>query len=144
MHGGRDVGPGCGQEVAAQRRVRCERDGMEQTVERAPSATQLGSDGRDVRVVGDVELEHVHRPGQARRSALREPLAPAEAGQDDVRALLLRLLGDVERDGPRVQYPGDEQPASLEQHVVLPRCYLRVSDLRVFVRRCVAGCEPVR
>ena len=137
MHGGRDVRPRCGQEVAAQRRVRRERDGMEHAVERAPSTTELVSDGRDVGVVGHVELQHVHRSGQARRSSLREPLAPAEAGQDDVRALLLCLLGDVERDGPRVQYPGDEQPASLEQHVVLPLCDVRVLDLRGFVRRCV-------
>ncbi len=71
--------------------------------------------GQGVELVGvrHVKLEHGRRVGQP----LRDPLdqrQPAEAGEHDSRAFLLRDPGHVESDRGVGQHSGDENPLAVE------------------------------
>ena len=91
---------------------------MEDAVERAPALLDVVDDGGDVVGVVDVELEDVGRVGQAVGDPLRDPHPAAEAGEHDLRAFLLRALGDGVGDRALGEDPGDEQAAAFEQHGV--------------------------
>ena len=59
MDGDGDVVPPGPEEVAPQAGLGGEADGVEDAVEAAPAPLQLGTEGRHVLRVGDVELQHV-------------------------------------------------------------------------------------
>jgi len=100
---------------AAERVGGGEGDRVQHAVERAPATLEVGRDGRQVLGIVDVELQHVGLARQAPRDALGDAQAAAEAGEDDLGALLLRLGGDGERDRAVGEDPGDEQAAAFEQ-----------------------------
>jgi hypothetical protein len=65
--------------------------------------------------VGHVQLDDGRLGRQPAGDRLGEAELAAEGGQDDLRALLLRQPGDVERDRPVREDPGDEELLAVEQ-----------------------------
>jgi hypothetical protein len=71
-------------------------------------------------LVGDVQLDDRRALRQSLRDPFDEP-HPAEAGEHDLRALLLRHLRDVEAQRGVGDHTGDEQSLAVEQsHGCLP------------------------
>ena len=96
---GGDVLPRGVEEVAAQAALRREADGVQHAVEAVEVLAAPGRRGESRSLgVGDVELDHRRRLGS--RLAIRSTrLSRPNAGEHDLRALLLRQPGHVERDG---------------------------------------------
>jgi hypothetical protein len=92
-----------------------ERDRVQHAVEHAPALLEVGDDGGQVPLVGDVELEDVGRAGQPLGHALRQPHRPAEAGEHDLGALLLRAARDGVGDRAVRQDAGDQELLAVEE-----------------------------
>src|SRR5690606_14267799 len=107
------------EEVAAERVLRGEADGVHDAVEAAELLAHDVGEAAEVLVVGDVELDDLGGLGKLPGDALGEG-GPRERGQDDLRALLLGQLGGVEGDGGLHQHTGDQDALALENsaHVV--------------------------
>ncbi|MDH6227607.1 hypothetical protein M2169_004577 [Streptomyces sp. MJP52] len=101
------------QEVAAQRVLRREADGVDHAVQGAELLGDHVGEPPEVLVVGDVQLDDLGRPGQLLGDPLGER-GPGEGGEDDLRALLLGQLRRVEGDGGLQQHAGDQDPLALE------------------------------
>ena len=72
-------------------------------------SSQVGRDGGHLVGLVDVHLEHVgRRVAEPLGDPLRDPQPAAEAGQDDLGALLLRALGDGVGDRALGEDSGDE------------------------------------
>ena len=80
-----------------------------------PSGVEIGGHRREVALVVDVELEHVGRLRQPGRGALGHAARSPEAGEHDLGAGALRLLGDGEGDALAGDHPGEQQALALEQ-----------------------------
>ena len=104
------------QEPPAQRIGGDEGDRVQQAVEAAPALVERPGDGLELVGVVDVELEHLGLGGQALGHPLGDPHPAAEAGEDDLGALVLGAARDGEGDRLVGQNAGDEQLSSFEEH----------------------------
>ena len=86
------------EEVAAERVAGREGDRVQDAVDPAPALGQLGRDRLEVLGLVDVELEDVGRLRELLGGAVGQALRAAEAGQHHLRARLLGLPRDLERD----------------------------------------------
>ena len=103
------------EEVAAERVLGREGDRVQDAVDAAPALAQVLRDGLDVLGLVDVELEHVGHGVELAGGALGHALGAAEAGQDDLGARRLGLLGDLERDRLAVDDAGDQELLALQR-----------------------------
>ena len=111
----RDVLPRRVHEPAAQARWWREPDGVQRAVHPVPPATELVPHRRDLRRVGDVELQHIRRLRQLASGALGEREATPGAGEDHLRALFLREPRHAERERGVGEHAGDEDPLAIEE-----------------------------
>jgi hypothetical protein len=88
--------------LAAQRIGRRKRDGMHQAVHTIPTFRRLFDRARNIRCLGDVHLENFGHRVELFGRHLRDAHHPAEAGEKDLCALALRLLGNRKTDAPPV------------------------------------------
>ena len=102
------------EEPAAQGVLRRERDRMQHAVHAAPALAQLARQRLEVGRLVDVELQHVRRLGEPLSRPLGHAARAPERCQDDLRAGLLRLPGDLERDRLAVKDAGDEELLAVE------------------------------
>ena len=108
---------GRAEEIAAERVAGGERDRVQDAVQRTPARLEIRRDGRELVGVVDVELEHVgRRVAEPLGDPLRDAQPAAEAGQDDLSALLLRAAGDGVGDRALGEDSGDEQATAVEKH----------------------------
>jgi hypothetical protein len=89
---------------------------VQRSVDPAPAVAQRLGECREILVPVDVELDHLNRLGQPLRGSLSHPLDAAEAGQQDLGPLLLRLLGGVEGDRVPGDDAGDQQALTRQNH----------------------------
>ena len=113
MHRGGDRLERRVEEVAAERVLRGEADGVDDAVEAAELLADDVLQAGQVLVVGHVQLDDLGGLGQLPGDALGQG-GPGEGGEDDLGALLLGQLGGVEGDGGLHQHTGDQDALAVE------------------------------
>jgi hypothetical protein len=77
---------------------------------------ELIAQGGEVLRASDVELQDTGRIRKPRSGPLGDPPNPAEAGQQDLGSLSLRLFGDRVGDAVAINDAGDQDSLAVEEH----------------------------
>ena len=101
------------QELASQRLVGGVGDRVQHAVHGVPPRTELLAQRVELLGLGDVEPQHLDRPGQLGGRLLGERACAIRRGQDHLRPLLLGLPRGVEGDAVGRRHAGDQEPMAL-------------------------------